>query len=62
MINKLHERTLRPVLKDHVSTFEELLRKSNKISYHHRNIQMLMAELYKIKNELAPPNHGLNVK
>ena len=39
MINKLHETAL----------------KSNDISCHHRNIQMLMIELYKIKNELAPP-------
>ena len=37
VVNKLHERALRPVLKDHVSTFEELLRKINDISCHHRN-------------------------
>ena len=55
MINKLHERALRLVLNDHVSDFEALLRKSNDISCHDRNIQMLMIELYRIKNELAPP-------
>ena len=55
MINKLHERAQRPVLKDHVTDFEALLRKSNDISCHHRNIQILMIELYKIKNQLAPP-------
>ena len=55
MINKLHERVLRLVLNDHVSDFEALLRKSNDISCHHRNIQMLMIELYRIKNEPAPP-------
>ena len=55
MINELHKRALRLVLNDHVSDFEVLLRKSNDISCHHRNIQMLMIELYKIKNELAPP-------
>ena len=55
MTNKLHERALRLVLNDHISDFEALLRKSNDIPCHCRNIQMLMIELYKIKNELAPP-------
>ena len=55
MINKSHERALRIVLNDHVSDFEALLRKSSDISCHHRNIPMLMIELYKFKNELAPP-------
>ena len=55
MINKLHERALRLVLNDHVSDFEAVLRKSNDVSCHHKNIQMLMIELCKIKNELAPP-------
>ena len=55
MIKKLHERALGLVLNDHVGDFEALLRKNNDISCHHRNIQMLMIELYKIKNELAPP-------
>ena len=54
MINKLHERAQRLLLKDHVIDFEALLRKSNDISCHHRNIQMLMIELYEIKNQLAP--------
>ena len=54
MINKLHERALRLVRNDHVRDFEVLLRKSSDISCHHRNIQMLMIQLYKIKNELAP--------
>ena len=62
IVNKLHERALRSVIKDHVSTFGELLRKSIDMSCHHRNIQMLMIELYKMKNELAPSNHGFNVK
>ena len=55
MINKLHERALRLVLKNHVKDFEALLRKSNDISCHHRNIQMLMTEIYKLLNKLAPP-------
>ena len=49
MINTLHERALRRVLN------KALPRKSNDISCHHRNIQIFMIELYKMKNELAPP-------
>ena len=52
--NKLHERALRLLLNVHVSDSEAPLCKSNDISCH-RNIQMLMMKLYKIKNELAPP-------
>ena len=55
VINKLHETALKLVLNDHVNDFEALLRKSNDVSCNHRNIQMLMIELYKIKNELALP-------
>ena len=54
MINKLHETALRIALNNHISDFEALLHKSNDISSHQKNIQMLMTELYKIKNELAP--------
>ena len=55
LINKLHERALRLVLNDRVSDFEALPRKSSDISCHHRNIQMLMIERYKIKNKLSQP-------
>ena len=42
------------ILNDQVSDFKALLCKNNDISCHLTNIQMLMIELYKIKNELAP--------
>ena len=42
-------------LNDHISNFETLLHKSNDISSRHRNIQMLVIKLYKIKNELSSP-------
>ena len=54
LIKKLHERALRLVLNDRVSDFEALSRKSNDISCHQRNIQMLMIKHYKIKNKLSP--------
>ena len=54
IINKFNERALTIVLKDHISEFETLQQKSNDISSHCRNIQTLMIQVYKIKNELAP--------
>ena len=55
MINKIHKRALRIVLNDHFSDFETMLLNMNDITIHHRNIQTLIIELFKIKYELAPP-------
>ena len=43
MIRHLHERYL-----------DELLRRDNSVSIHHRNIQSLATEKFKIKNEMSP--------
>ena len=53
-INKLHERCLRIVYSDNTSSFEELLETDNSVSVHHRNIQVLATELYKIVNGFSP--------
>ena len=50
--NKLHERFLRIVYTDNASSFEELLETDISVSVHHRNIQALVNELYKILNGL----------
>ena len=55
MINKVHERALRVILGDDLSDFESLLQNNKDICSHHKNIQSLMIEMFKIKNELAPP-------
>ena len=53
-INKLHERALRIVYKDDLSTFGELLLKDNSICIHHRNIHFMAIEMHKLINDNGP--------
>ena len=53
-INRLHERALRLVYKDPDTTFQQLLDKDKTVTIHHRNIQKLATEMYKIKNGISP--------
>ena len=53
-INKLHERALRMVYEDYVSSFTELLEKEKSTAIHNRNIQLLATELFKVRNGLSP--------
>ena len=53
-INRIHERALRLVYSDHVSSFDELLKKGQSFSIHHRNIQSLAIELDKFFYSLSP--------
>ena len=53
-INRLHERGLRIVYNDHNLSFDELLRKDNSFSIHHRNLQKLATEMYKTYNDISP--------
>ena len=55
VINKVHERALRVLLNDHESDFEKLFHINNDVCNHHRNIQTLLIEIFKIKKGFAPP-------
>ena len=54
MINKLHERSLRIILNDYSSDFNILLENNIDICNHHKNVQALFIEVFKMKNELSP--------
>ena len=53
-INKLRERALRLVYDDRQSTYQELLNINKSVTIHHRNLQALATELYKVQHGLAP--------
>ena len=54
-INCIHERALRITHKDKYSTFQEQLKKDNSVSIHHRNVQKLAIEIYKVLHGFSPP-------
>ena len=53
-INVLHERALRLVYKDPKLSFEELLTQDKSFTIHHRNLQKLATEMFKVKNNHSP--------
>ena len=56
-INRLHERALRLVYDDFVSSFDELLTKDKSFSIHHQNLQRLMIEIFKSINKENPSSY-----
>ena len=55
LVNKVQDRALRLTYKDNENNFQTLLNENNETSVHQRNLQFLMTEMYKIKNNYAPP-------
>ena len=49
-IDKIHERTLRYVYEDDVRSFEDLLEMDGSVKIHHKNIQAMALEMFKVKN------------
>ena len=52
-VNHIHERSLRIVYRDYSSSFKDLLKEDNSVCIHHRNIQILAVELFKVKENLS---------
>ena len=52
-INRLHERALRIVYDDDVSTFHQLLAMDKFSCTHHQNIQRLLTEIYKVLHDTS---------
>ena len=40
--------------RDNLSTFDDLLSRDISVSVHHKNLQILARELFKVKNGIAP--------
>ena len=53
-MSRIHEKALRITYKDKSSTFQELLEKDNSVSIHHRNVQKLATEIYKVLHGFSP--------
>ena len=51
--NHLHERALRLVYNDYISSFEDLLERDKSVTIHHRTVQSLVIELFKVKQNLC---------
>ena len=54
-INKIHERSLRIVYRDNISSFDLLLEKSGSVKIHHSNLQYLAIEIFKALKHLSSP-------
>ena len=50
LINRIHERSLNTVYNDTSSTFQELLKRKRSVIIHHKNIQILTTEVFKVVN------------
>ena len=54
-INHLHERCLRVIYNDKISSFKELLERDGSVPIHNRNLQILATEIFKVYSNIAPP-------
>ena len=53
-INNSNKRVLRLTYKDNQSSFKQLLEKDISVRSHHKNLQVLVNDIFKVKNDLAP--------
>ena len=62
LIKKVQERALCITCNDQLTDLKSLLSNHNGITIHQRNLQVLMTEIYKIINHIAPPIMSTVVK
>jgi len=53
-INRVQERALRILYCDEQSSYEDLLKRDDGFTVHERNIQLLLTEMFKAKNNIEP--------
>ena len=53
-INAIHQKVLSLAYCDKHSTFQQFLEKDNSVSLHHRNLQVLVTEMFKVNMNLSP--------
>ena len=53
-INRLHERCLRLIYNDRRSSFEDPLEKDNSVSIHHKKLQAVAIEMFKVYTKTSP--------
>ena len=53
-INGLHKRALSLVYSDFSSSYSEILEKGKSVTIHHRNLQTLAYEIFKVRNNMVP--------
>ena len=54
-INHIHERALRLIYQDYITSFQDLLKKDKSLTFHHRNIHQVAIEMFKVKHGISPP-------
>ena len=53
-INRIQKRSLKLVYQNKNLSFSKLLEQDNDVTIHQRNLQVLVTEIFKVKNNLAP--------
>ena len=53
-ISKIHERTLLIIYQDYKTSSTDLIAKDNSLTIHHRNLQKLVTEMFKVKVGIEP--------
>ena len=53
-INNIHKRALRLTYKVKKTSFKQLLEKDHFVTVHHKNVQILVTEIFKVKKHLVP--------